>query len=94
MAGHRRTRKQGAPTTRERHHRNAKAQVLARLEETRDPMQRLRVALGYVAAAYRRSTQRGRTTTSHHTVAEAVEAAVRALVRCGDTLLDPSKKGR
>ena len=93
MAGHRRTRK-GAPTLRERHHTNAKAHLLQRLDTTTEPVERLRIALDYVAAAYKRSAQRGRTTTTHRTVADAIEVAVRALIRCGDALLDPSRKGR
>ncbi len=94
MAGHRRTRKAGAPTLRARHHANAKAHVLQRLESTVEPVERLRVALDYVASAYKRSAARERTTTTHRTVADAIEVAVRALIRCGDALLDPSRKGR
>lgn len=94
MAGHRRTRKQGAPTARERHHLNARAHVLERLEGTTEPVARLRIALDYVASAYKRSTQRGRTTDTHPTVAASLDIATRALIRCGDALLNPSRKGR
>lgn len=94
MAGHRRTRKAGAPTLRARHHTNAKAHLIQRLDATTEPVERLRIALDYVAAAYKRSAQRGRTTATHRTVGDAIEVAVRSLIRCGDALLDPSRKGR
>ncbi|TLW89250.1 hypothetical protein FFT09_22755 [Saccharomonospora piscinae] len=94
MAGHRRTRKAGAPTLRARHHTNAKRHALERIESTSDPALRLRYATDYVLSARRHSEQRGRTAATHPAVAEAIEVAVRALIRCGDNLLDPSKKGR
>ena len=94
MAGHRRTRKQGAPTLRARHHTNAKAHALARIESTSDPMRRLSYAVDYVRSARRHSEQRGRTPETHPAMAAAIDTAVRALLRCGDALLDPSRKGR
>ena len=94
MAGHRRTRKAGAPTLRARHHTNAKAHALARIESTTDPMLRLSYAVDYVRSARRHSEQRGRTPETHPAMAAAIDTAVRALLRCGDALLDPSRKGR
>ncbi|MGW9310666.1 hypothetical protein ACWGPQ_21925 [Saccharomonospora azurea] len=67
---------------------------MKRIESTTDPMLRLSYAADYVRSARRHSEQRGRTPETHPAMAAAIDTAVRALLRCGDRLLDPSKKGR
>ncbi|OLZ51680.1 hypothetical protein BS329_15560 [Amycolatopsis coloradensis] len=82
MVGHRRTRKPGTSTTRPRHHDNAKAQLLERLDAATDATGRLQAAMDYLRGAHVRATRRGEPGAD-----DVLDSASHALVRAGDRLI-------
>lgn len=81
MAGHRRTRKPGTPTTRERHHDNSQGMLLDRLADTADPLERLTHSYDYLRSAVRRAKRRG----TYDVI--ALDKAVRILISTADAVI-------